>query len=136
MKKFIKTDGWVKIPVQIKAYPLQTVYSAGYVFMDRAYIYLDLDARDKVAVWLKPKAKADLDTLAMEFCQELLSYAHYFASLKVNAESTKLLLQRALFSAAPSLVKEAEEKEIQDLIKELEQEEEKEKRKPVKKGKK
>ena len=136
MKKFIKADGWVKVPVQTKAYPLQAIYSAGYVFMDKAYLYLDLEAKDKVVVWLKPKAKAGLDKLAMEFCQELLNYAHYFSSLKVNAESTKLLLQRALFSAAPSMVKEAEEKEIQDLIKELEQEEEKESRKPVKKGKK
>jgi len=35
----------------------------------------------------------------------------------------KVLLQRALFSASPSIVKEAEEKEIENLIKELEAEE-------------
>ncbi|MBF0330322.1 MAG: hypothetical protein HQL17_00155 [Candidatus Omnitrophica bacterium] len=134
--KFVKADGWVKVVVQTKVYALQAVYSAGYVMMDKAYFYLDMDSKDKVAVWLKPKGKADLDQLAMDFCQELLNYAHYFASLKVNAESMKLLLQRALFSAAPSLVKEAEEKEIQDLIKELEMEEEKENKKPAKKGKK
>ncbi len=136
--KFIQSDGWVKVVVQTKVYALQAVYAAGYVMMDKAYIYLDMDAKDKVAVWLKPKGKADMDQLAMDFCQELLNYAHYFASLKVNAESMKILLQRALFSAAPSMVKEAEEKEIQDLIKELEQEEEKEKKekRPAKKGKK
>jgi hypothetical protein len=33
------------------------------------------------------------------------------------------LLQRALFSASPSIVKEAEDKEIENLIKELEAEE-------------
>jgi hypothetical protein len=134
--KFQKVDGWVKVLVQTRVYGLQTVYSAGYVMMDKAYFYLDMDGKDAVAVWLKPKGKADLDQLAMDFCQELLNYAHYFASLKVNAESMKLLLQRALFSAAPSMVKEAEEKEIQDLIKELEQEEEKENKKKSKKGKK
>jgi hypothetical protein len=32
-------------------------------------------------------------------------------------------MQRALFSTSPSLVQEAEEKEIEDLIKELEEEE-------------
>jgi His-Xaa-Ser system protein HxsD len=132
---FKKSDGWVKIPVKTRVYALSTVYSAGYVFMDKAYIYLDTEGKDDVAVWLRPKKKgADLDVLAADFCQELLNYAHYFSSLKANAESVKLLLQRALFSAAPSLVQEAEEKEIQDLIKELEAEEKKESKKPVKKG--
>jgi hypothetical protein len=101
--------------------------------MDKAYIYLDSEGPEAVAVWLRPKVKgANLETLAGEFCQELLNYAHYFTSLKANAETVKILLQRALFSAAPSLVQEAEEKEIQDLIKELEAEE----KKDVKKGKK
>jgi His-Xaa-Ser system protein HxsD len=136
-KNFKKVDGWVKVPVKTKVYALSTVYSAGYVFMDKAYVYLDTEGKGDVAVWLRPKKKgADLDTLAMDFCQELLNYAHYFTSLKANAESTKLLLQRALFSAAPSLVQEAEEKEIQDLIKELEAEEKKDTTTSVKKGKK
>ncbi|NTV30205.1 MAG: hypothetical protein HGA80_09015 [Candidatus Omnitrophica bacterium] len=126
-KNFQKVDGWIKLAVKTKVYSLPTIYAAGYVFMDKAYIYLDPDGADKVAVWLRPKnKKADAETVAAEFCQELLNYAHYFTSLKANAENTKILLQRALFSAAPSLVQEAEEKEIQDLIKELEQEEKKE----------
>jgi hypothetical protein len=129
-KKMVKADGWVKIEVNTKVYPLQTIYSAGYVFMDKAYLYLDTAGKDNVSVWLRPKAKGiDLDKLGLEFLQELLNYAHYFASLKVNAESVKALLQRALFSASPSLVQEAEEKEIQDLIKELEQDEKKAKKK-------
>jgi len=134
---FKKVDGWVKIAVKTKVYPLQTIYSAGYVFMDRAYVYLDTEGSEQVAVWLRPKKKGeDLGILAADFFQELLNYAHYFTSLKANADNVKLLLQRAMFSAAPSLVQEAEEKEIQDLIKELEAEEKKETKKPAKKGKK
>ncbi len=129
-KSFKKVGGWIKLAVKTKVYSLPTVYAAGYVFMDKAYVYLDSEGADKVAVWLRPKnKKADLEVIAAEFCQELLNYAHYFTSLKANAESAKILLQRALFSAAPSLVQEAEEKEIQDLIKELEQEEKKESQK-------
>jgi hypothetical protein len=129
-KNLVKTNGWAKLSVKTKVYPLQTIYSAGYVFMDKAYIYLDTDGADKVTVWLRPKAKgADPEALAMDFSQELLNYAHYFSSLKANAEGVKLLLQRALFSASPALVQEAEEKEIKDLIAELEQEEEKENKK-------
>lgn len=132
MIKLDVIDGWVKVPVRTQVYPLQTVYSAGYVYMDKAYFYLEPDGPEGVSVWLKPKKDGqDAAALGLEFYQELLNYAHYFTSLKANAESVKLLMQRALFSAAPALAKEAEDKEIQDLIKELEQEEAKTRKKPV-----
>ena len=121
---FEKVDDWVKVPVNLKVYPLQSIHSSGYAFMDRAHVRLEEEKKDVVAVWLKPKNdKQDLQKLALEFSDELLNYAHYFSSLKVNAENMKVLLQRALFSASPSIVKEAEEKEIEYLIKELEAEE-------------
>lgn len=123
-KKFEKADGWVKVCIDLKVYPLQSIHSAGYAFMDRAHVRLEEEKKDKVAVWLNPKnEKKDLDKLALEFSDELLNYAHYFSSLQTNAENMKTLLQRALFSASPSIVKEAEEKEIENLIKELEAEE-------------
>ena len=122
--KFEELDDWIKVPVDLKVYPLQSVHSSGYAFMDRAHVRLEEEKKDLVAVWLKPKKDAqDLQKLALEFSDELLNYAHYFSSLKVNAENMKILLQRALFSASPSIVKETEEKEIENLIKELEAEE-------------
>ncbi len=122
--KFEKLEDWVKVPVDLKVYPLQSVHSSGYAFMDRAHVRIEEEKKDLVAVWLKPKNDAqDLQKLALEFSDELLNYAHYFSSLKVNAENMKILLQRALFSASPSIVKEAEDKEIENLIKELEAEE-------------
>lgn len=124
--KFEKKDGWVKISVDLKAYPLQAVQSAGYVFMDKAHVQIEQEKKDLAAAWLKPKKESqDLDKLALEFTDELLNYAHYLSSLKLNADNMKTLLQRALFSASPSIVKEAEEKEIENLIKELEAEEKK-----------
>ena len=122
--KFEKVDDWIKVPVSLKVYPLQSVHSPGYAFMDRAHVRLEEEKKDLVAVWLKPKNDTqDLQKLALEFSDELLNYAHYFSSLKINAENMKILLQRALFSASPSIVKEAEDKEIENLIKELEAEE-------------
>jgi len=122
-----KKDGSVVLKADLKLYPLSTIYAAGYVFLDKCYIYLDKGKDGSVLIRLFPKdKKAGLDNLGMDFYNELLNYAHYFTSLKVNAESMKMLMQRALFSAAPSLTQEAEEKEIQDLIKELEEEEKKE----------
>src|SRR5258708_4211848 len=105
--KFEITDGWVMVPVNLKVYPLQSVHSSGYAFMDRAHVRLEEAKKDMVEVWLKPKNdKQDLQKLALEFSDELLNYAHYFSSLKANAENMKVLLQRALFSASPSIVKE------------------------------
>lgn len=121
---FEQDNGWVIVPVNLKVYPMQSVHSSGYAFMDRAHVKIEEDKKDMITVWLKPKNDdQDLQKLALEFCDELLNYAHYFSSLKFNAENMKALLQRALFSASPSIVKEAEEKEIENLIKELEEEE-------------
>ncbi len=127
MEKVIKKGkNWVRLTTDLDVYPLSTVYSASYVFLDRAYIYLDKKKNKTVEIWLFPKDKKEnLDKLGMEFYNELINYAHYFESLKVNGEVVKTLLQRALFSAAPSLVQEAEEREIEELIKELEEEEKK-----------
>ena len=123
-QKFEQSEGWIKVSVDLKVYPLQSIHSSGYAFMDKAYIKLEEEKKDLVAVWLKPKSDAkDLEKLALDFCEELLNYAHYFSSLKANGENMKTLIQRALFSASPSAVKEAEEKEIENLIKELEAEE-------------
>jgi His-Xaa-Ser system protein HxsD len=129
--KFEMADDWVKVPVSLKVYPMQAIHSSGYAFMDRAHVKLEEEKKDMVAVWLKPKnEKQDLQKLALEFSDELLNYAHYFSSLKTNAENMKVLLQRALFSASPSIIKEAEDKEIENLIKELEAEEKQGNQKP------
>lgn len=120
----------IKLNVDTALYPLSTIYAAGYVFLDKACVYLDKDGQGKINIWLFPKGKKEnLRKLGMDFYNELINYAHYYSSLKANTEAIKLLLQRALFSTAPSLIKESEEKEIDDLIKDLEEEEKKAKKK-------
>lgn len=133
MQKAIKKyKGGVKLTVNPKVYPLSTIYSAGYVFLDRAYIYLDKDSKAKVTVWLFPKSKKEnLDKLGMEFYNELLNYAHYFGRIKANSDIIKMIMQRALFSANPSFLSEVEDRKVEDLIKELDKEESNKKSKPV-----
>lgn len=111
------------LEVNEKVYSKETIFAAGYIFLDKAYILLDR-VKDKIVVYLYPQDKdTNLKTMSLEFYNELLNYAHYYSRLKVNAEAIKSLMQRALFSAAPTLVQEAEDKEIETLIKELEEEE-------------
>lgn len=120
------TKEYAELRVNSEIYSKETVFAVGYVVLDKAYILLDKDDSE-IIIYIYPQQKdVDLKKLALEFCNELLNYAHYFSRAENNAEAIKAIMQRALFSAAPSLVQEAEEKEIEDLIKELEAEEENE----------
>ena len=120
MSKFIQENkDSVKLTVNIKVYPLSVIYSAGYVFLDRIYIYLDKGNNGNVYIWLFPKNKKEnLKKLGMEFYNELLNYAHYFSASKANSETIKLILQRALFSASPLMAQDAQDEYIDSLIKE------------------
>lgn len=128
MEKGIKIkDGYVEIEINSRIYSKEIVFAAGYIFLDKAYILLDQD-KDKIIAYIYTKDKnADLKKLGLDFYNELLNYAHYFSRTKANAEAIKSMMQRALFSSAPSLVQETEDKEIESLIKELEEEEKQEK---------
>jgi His-Xaa-Ser system protein HxsD len=82
-------------------YPLDAVYGAAYVFLDRAYVYLDRPDKARILVVLRGKAdldKAGLEALAGDFAAELL---HQVMRIKV-AERTgavrELLLGRAMLA--------------------------------------
>ena len=110
----------MKLSVDSKIYSLASIYSASYVFLDRAYIYLDKDDKGRISIRLFPKnTKETIVKLGMEFYNELINYAHYFSILKENAEAIKALMQRALFSAAPSLVKDMGKEEVERAIRSL-----------------
>lgn len=126
MEKFIKKNKKsVLLKIDQEIYSLTTIYATAYVFLDQAYIYLDKDSQGKINVWLYPKkVKEDLNILGMEFYNELINYAHFFSNLKVNAGIIKTLMQRALFSASPALVKDVSTEEIENLMNDLEEKDE------------
>lgn len=109
------------VSVNPEVYSLPTIYSAAYVFLDKAYFVLDKDV-NKILVYIKPKDKTDPERLGMEFHNELLNYANYSNRVNENNEIIKMIVQRALLSADTSLAQDMEDKEIEDLIKELERE--------------
>lgn len=128
----IAEDGeYAIVSVNPEIYSLPTIYSAAYVFLDRAYVVIDKDA-GKIVVCLKPKDDKEPEKLGMEFHNELLNYANYSSNVKENNEITKMIVQRALLSADSSLAQDMEDKEIEELIKELEKEEDKDIKKVVK----
>jgi His-Xaa-Ser system protein HxsD len=101
-------------------YPLEVIYGASYLFIDRCFVYLSRPKAGEVRVQLTARgsaAVADLDRLAGEFANELLSQATRLrlsqATMRIREYYTAAAL-RAATSAAPS---------VDELLAELESEE-------------
>lgn len=85
-----------------KVYPLEVVYQAAFVFIDRAYMLLDYDAAGNILVTLKGKAtlkKAELEALQGEFANELLNQAVRRTLSRQNRRLRELIVAKALFAA-------------------------------------
>jgi len=100
----MKTDNvtyhkdYIEVELSPKVYSVDTVFSASYVLMDRAYIIIDGDPKRKLMVRLRPKKKYSLKDLAHEFNDELLNYSVYDAQCRRNSRLREELLKRALFT--------------------------------------
>jgi His-Xaa-Ser system protein HxsD len=71
-------EGFVVVSVNPKIYPLEIVYSASYVFLEKAYVVLSGNPEEEITVQLRDKAaKADVEALGRDFNNELLKYAVY-----------------------------------------------------------
>src|SRR3990167_5170797 len=92
------TKDYAQLNVNSKIYSKEVIFAVGYVLLDKMYILLDSEKND-IIVYLYPQRKeANLKKLSLEFCNEMLNYAHYFTRLKNNSEAIKTIMQRALFS--------------------------------------
>jgi His-Xaa-Ser system protein HxsD len=120
---FEKKEEYAKVVLSKDIYPLPTIYAAAYAFLDKAFVLLDEETKGKIAVFIFPKDAADPKMRGKEFCNELINYAHYFTRAESNAAAIKTIMQRVLFSVNPKFAEEAEEMEIQQLLKDLEKEE-------------
>jgi len=94
------------IKLNPKIYPLDVIYSAAYVFIDKAYIILEEDHNKNIEVFLKPKAQTDLNELGGEFYNELLNYAQYKTQAKKNKVIRQTIIQRALITNDPNIIEE------------------------------
>ena len=92
----------VVISVNPKIYPLYIVYSAAYVFLDRAYVHIDGDPNDEIIVRLQPREKMDLESLARDFNNELINYAVYAIHSEMNKDIREAIIARAFRSHSRS----------------------------------
>ncbi len=102
-------NGAVSLRVDEKLYPLEAIYAAAYVFIDRCYVFLDRPAEARVRVTLSGKdgniADAAARDMIGEFANELLSCAWRAQIAKDSRATIEAVTAQALSGArgAPTL---------------------------------
>jgi His-Xaa-Ser system protein HxsD len=86
-----------------KIYPLELVYSAAYIMIDKAFIVLDGDPDTEIIAEIRKKNdERSLNELVQLFNEELLNYAVYKTHSEKNKALREIILQRVLLTNAPS----------------------------------
>jgi His-Xaa-Ser system protein HxsD len=81
-------------------YPLEAVYGAAYVFIDRCYVFLDRPEPATIRVLLTPKsAGADLRKMVGELANELLSAAWRHRITQENRAQIESVTMQAIAGA-------------------------------------
>lgn len=97
------TEGSVTLTVDAAVYPLEAVYGAAYIFIDRCFVLLDRPKAGSVSVTLADKkGAADADSLrrmAGEFANELLTQAWRQKIIEENRVVLETVTTQALASA-------------------------------------
>ena len=87
------------IRINLKLYPLEALYGAAYIFLDKAYLFLEGESPEKILVHIKGKEKLtekDLKNIAQDFLNELLNYSLRSKISKDNKNLREYILARAL----------------------------------------
>ncbi|MGH7786460.1 MAG: His-Xaa-Ser system protein HxsD [Candidatus Binatia bacterium] len=109
----------VAVELDESVYPLEAIYGACYLFLDKCYVYLSRPRDGVVDARLTAReaaSSAALDSLAGEFANELLSQA---ARLRLSHATARI---REYYTAA-ALRSAAAAPSVDDLLAELEAEE-------------
>ncbi len=92
----------IKFFLNLQDYPLEAIYGTAYVFLDKAYLFLDSRLAKKIEVSLKGKkklTKKQLEDFKGEFLNELLNYTLRINLAKHNRKIREYIVGQALFSA-------------------------------------
>jgi His-Xaa-Ser system protein HxsD len=86
----------IEIKINTEIYPLEAVYSAAYVFLDKAYVFLKGDPKGEITAEIRPKQEIKneigMEEFGMEFNSQLLNYTTYKQYSDKNIEVKKMLM--------------------------------------------
>ncbi len=92
----------IKWDIGTSTYPMDAVYGASYVFLDRCYVYLDKTADRRIVIVLRgkePLDRGELERLAGDFSSELLHQVLRTRIAKRTGKVREMIIGRALWSA-------------------------------------
>ncbi len=101
--KINEKENQIIVSISPKLYPLEVIHGAAYVFLDRAYIYLDGDPKSEILISIKGKkkvTKTNLIKMGDEFLNELLNYSLRHSISKSNKKIREYILGACLFGAS------------------------------------
>jgi His-Xaa-Ser system protein HxsD len=88
---------FVVVSVNTKIYAMDIVYSACYVFIDKAYVQISGNPDTEVLVELRYKGIiGDLEILGRDFNNELLSYAVFKLESEKGRETKDSIIRKSL----------------------------------------
>lgn len=112
----LKNNNEIRITIDSRVYPLEAVYGAAYVFLDKAYVRLDGDPKKEIIIFLKNKKGfegGDKEKLKGEFLNELLNQGLRFQISKQNQKIREYIVGTAIMGALGEESKEGEEDDWQ-----------------------
>jgi len=86
----------VLVSVNPKIFPLQVVYSAAFVSMEKAYVIIDGNPEMEIVVTLRPKEGRNPEELGRKFTEELVNYSVSMVESQRTMELRKVLIEKAL----------------------------------------
>ncbi len=95
----------VAVAVNAEMYPLDVIYGASFVYVDRAFVLLDKINDTRVSVTMTAREKSDeeaLRSLGGELANELLTQALRETIAKKTQKIRELVINRALYSTLDS----------------------------------
>ena len=88
-----------------KIYPLEVIYSAAYIMIDKAFIILGENLKKEIMVEITRKnEKQNIKNLIEEFNEELLNYLTYKTQSEKNAKLREYILQRLIITNNPKII--------------------------------
>lgn len=87
-------EGVVRVNPEL--FSLSVIYSAAYVFLDKAYFSFGGDPEEEIKVSIKAKEGEDIIKIIKEFNNELVNYSVYEKQSDRNREIRKAIIERAL----------------------------------------
>jgi len=97
--KIEEKNNRIIVAINPRLYSSEAVYGAAYVFLDKAYLFLEGNPQEKILIYIKGKKtlnQKELDNLAGDFCNELLNYSLRNKISKDNQKLREYILARAL----------------------------------------